>query len=135
MASIQKELIIEVDAGRVWSVLRDVAHVDRLCAGVLTGARLDGDVRTVTFANGLVVPERIIGIDDARQRVVYSVLDQPFQHHSASMQVLPEEGERCRFIWISDFLPNSLVEMVSPLVEDGARVMKQNLESGRTPPP
>ncbi len=87
MASIQKELIIEVDAGRVWSVLRDVAHVDRLFAGVLTGARLDGDVRTVTFANGLVVRERIIGIDDARQRVVYSV-----QHHSASMQVLPEEG-------------------------------------------
>jgi Polyketide cyclase / dehydrase and lipid transport len=135
MASIQKELIIEVDGGRVWSVLRDVARVDRLFAGVLTGARLDGDVRTVTFANGLVVRERIIGIDDARQRVVYSVLDQPFQHHSASMQVLPEEGKRCRFIWISDFLPNSLVEMVSPLVEDGARVMKQNLESGRTPPP
>ena len=135
MASIQKELIIEVDAGRVWSVLRDVAHVDRLFAGVLTGARLDGDVRTVPFANGLVVRERIIGIDDARQRVVYSVLDQPFQHHSASMQVLPEEGERSRFIWISDFLPNSLVEMVSPLVEDGARVMKQNLESGRTPHP
>jgi hypothetical protein len=58
MASIQKELIIEVDAGRAWSALRDVAHVDRLFAGVLTSACLDGDVRTVTFANGLVVRER-----------------------------------------------------------------------------
>jgi hypothetical protein len=107
-----------------------------LCSEISVEAfDLGKPARTVTFANGLVVPERIIGIDDARQRVVYSVLDQPFQHHSASMQALPEEGERCGSIWISDFLPNSLVEIISPLVEDGARVMKQNLESGRTPPP
>jgi Polyketide cyclase / dehydrase and lipid transport len=135
MASIHKELIIEVDTERVWSILRDVAYVDRLFAGVLTGAYLDGDVRTVTFANGLVVRERIIGIDDARRRVVYAVHDEPFQHHSASMQVLPEGAGRCRFIWISDFLPNGLVEMVSPLIGEGARVMKHNLESGLTAPP
>jgi hypothetical protein len=133
MASIHKELIIEVDTERVWSILRDMAYVDRLFAGVLTGAHLDGDVRTVTFANGLVVRKRIIGIDDARRRFIYAVQDEPFQHHSASMQVMPEGAGRCRFIWISDFLPNSLVEMVSPLVDEGARVMKQNLESGFNP--
>ncbi|MGI8569869.1 MAG: SRPBCC family protein [Methylocella sp.] len=135
MASIHKELIIEVDTERVWTILRDVAYVDRLFAGVLTGAHLDGDVRKVTFANGLIVRERIIDIDDARRRVVYAVQDEPFQHHSASTQVLPLGAERCRFIWISDFLPSSLVEMVSPLVDEGSRVMKQNLESGLKTPP
>ena len=44
---------------------------------------------TVTFANGMVVRERIVDIDQQRRRLCYAVLGDMFEHHSASMQILP----------------------------------------------
>ena len=42
---------------RAWAALRDVGNAHRAFAGVLTDARLDGDRRVVTFANGVVAKE------------------------------------------------------------------------------
>ena len=42
------------------------------------------DTRVVTFANGLVVHERIVDVDDDARRLAYTVLDGPFTHHHAT---------------------------------------------------
>ena len=128
MTSIQREVSLDVSVERAWAALRDVGNVDRLFAGVLVDAKLEGDVRTVTFNNGRVVRERIVDIDDERRRVAYGVLGPPFAHHNASMQVLEEAGGRSRFVWISDFLPADLAATITPLVDEGCRAMQRNLE-------
>ena len=46
MASIYKELAIEVSPGQAWAALRRVGDAHRLFAPVLVNAQLDGDVRT-----------------------------------------------------------------------------------------
>ena len=132
MASIRRETAIDVDADQAWSVLRDFGSAARLFAGVLVDCRLEGDVRTVTFANGMVVNERLVTIDDAARRLVYTVLDGPFTQHSASMQVVPD-GHGCRFVWVSDFLPDSATSAVEPLVEAGCRALEANIEAGNAP--
>lgn len=128
MASIRREEIVRVPAEQAWAALRDMGAPHRLFAGVLVDCHIDGDVRTVTFANGMVVRERIIDVDEDAKRVVYAVIGDLFEHHSASMQIVPDEEGRCRFVWISDFLPNDRVEMVAPLVEQGSRALVRNLE-------
>ena len=127
MASIQRETALDVDADLAWAGLCDFGSAARLFAGVLVDCRRDGDVRTVTFANGMVVNERLVTVDDEARRLVYTVLDGPFSQHSASMQILPK-GQGCSFVWISDFLPNEAAQAVEPLVEAGSRAIKANLE-------
>jgi hypothetical protein len=130
MASIHKELPLAVSADRAWAALRLVGEAHKLFAGVLVDGHLDGDLRTVKFANGMVVRERIIDVDEARRRVVYAVVEgTPLTHHNASMQVLDEGPGQCRFIWISDFLPAEFAETMAPMVEQGAQALKKNLET------
>ena len=128
MASIHKEAVVNVPAEQAWAALRDVAHPDRVFAGVLTDAHLDGDVREVTFANGMVVKERIVGIDDKRRRIAYAVTGDVFEHHSASMEIIPQGAGACRFVWITDLLPDGQAGMVAQLVDQGSQALVRNLE-------
>ena len=131
MASIHKEVLLDVPVERVWAALRDAGNAHHLFAGVLTDAKLDGDLRTVTFANGMVARERIIDVDEERRRVAYAAQGPPFTHHSASMQVFAEPDGRSRFVWISDFLPSDVASKIAPLIDGGCGALKRNLEQAR----
>lgn len=130
MASIHWEGLIRTSADKAWSALRHAGQAHRLFSPVLTACVIDGDIRTVTFANGMVVRERIVDIDEQRRRLCYTVLGDMFEHHSASMQILPVDERSCRFVWISDFLPNDRAQVVGPLVEQGSRALVANIEAG-----
>jgi Polyketide cyclase / dehydrase and lipid transport len=128
MASIHRETLLSASADEVWASLREVGNVHRLFPGVLVDARLEGDVRVVTFASGRAVRERIVAIDEARRRVAYAVLQDGLVHHSASMQVLAENKEGSRFVWISDLLPDDLATSFSPVIDEGMAALKRALE-------
>ena len=130
MASIHHEVEVNVAAEKAWAALRHVAEPHRLFDPVLSDAELEGDTRTVRFANGMVVQERILDVDDDHRRVAYSVLDGPgMAYHHASMQVVEAGPGRCRFIWITDFLPPEIRGTIAPLVEAGGKALKTNLEA------
>ena len=83
----------------------------------------------MTFANGMVVREPIVDIDDAARRLVYSAVGGMSTHYNASMQVFSEGDGRCRLVWIIDLLPHALALTVSALVEQATDVMKKTLEA------
>lgn len=129
MASIRKELRLDAPAERVWDAVRDVGAVhERLGPGFLLDARMDGDARIVTFANGMVLREPIVDIDDTARRLVYSAVGGMASHYNASMQVFPEGDGRCRLVWIIDLLPHARASTVSALAEQATHVMKKTLE-------
>lgn len=128
MASIHKEVLVAAPAEEVWAALRDVANPHRLFRGVLADARMEGDTCVVTFADGLVVRERIVALDDGRRRVAYAALREGLVHHSASMQVFAEGAGSSRFVWISDVLPGEAAASFEPLVDQGVAALKQALE-------
>jgi len=132
MASIYKEIPINVDLQTVWESVRDVGNVHkRLVPGYAAETRIEGDTRILTMSNGNTVRELIIGIDDLNYRLAYSVKDSqmPITHHHASFQVFPEGINSCRLVWITDILPHELESEVRARVDRGAVVMKQTLES------
>lgn len=128
MVTIVRDVALNLPAGEAWERLREVGKAHELFAGVLVDGEIDGDVRTVTFANGMVVKEQIVGVDEAQMRVAYSVVDGPFSLHAASMQVVAEGEGASRVVWFSDFKPDALSEMVGPLMAAGLAAMKRNLE-------
>ena len=132
MASIRKEVLIDAHPDEVWTAVRDVGAVhQRLAEGFVVDTRLDGDARVVTFANGVVVRELIVDVDDADRRVAYAAVGGRATHHNASMQVFADGRGGTRLVWITDVLPNEVAGPIGALVEQGARAMKQTLERAR----
>ena len=130
MSSIRKELIVDAPADHVWAALRDIGQVHtRLAREFVIDTRLDGDSRLVTFANGEVVRERIVDVDDRARRLAYAVVDWRTTHHNASFQVTPDGDGRSRLTWITDLLPDSIADLVGGFVEQGCVAIKRTLET------
>jgi hypothetical protein len=95
MGSIRHELHCARGPDEVWDVVRDVGAVhERLAPGFVSATRLDGGDRVVTFANGVVVREAIVTVDDDRRRLAYAVIDSPLglRHHQGCFEVVPTAG-------------------------------------------
>ena len=92
MASIHKDIPIDAASpDEVWAAVRDFGTLHtRLVPGFVLDARLDGDARIVTFANGTVARELLVDCDDTRRRLVYAVISERVKQHSASVQVLAD---------------------------------------------
>jgi hypothetical protein len=134
MASITEQVTVSIDADQAWAALRDVGRAHELFAPVLVKGSLEGEVRTVTFANGMVVDERILDVDDERRRVAYAALNGPgMEYHHASMQILDGGPGRCQFLWITDVHPTAVVANITPLITNGAQALKKNLEKRSLP--
>ena len=135
MASITKQVVIAVPPDEVWDALRDFGAVHRrLASGFVVDARLEGDARIVTFANGAVARELLVDVDDAARRLVYSIVESPLNatHDNSSAQVTAEAGGGSRFVWIKDVLPDELAPRIDELMGQGIAAVKQTLESART---
>lgn len=133
MASVHKEIIIDADPAAVWAIINDFTDGPvRMAPGFATDSRLDEpDVRVVTFADGTVVRERLIALDDQLRRLVYSVIGGTMQpaHDNASMQVVPHGDGRSRFVWIRDVRPDELTIPMAAGMDQGLNIFKQALES------
>lgn len=127
MTSIYRELVLDTDAAHAWGALRDPADIAHAFAGVVTDCTLDGDIRTVTFANGDAIEERIVAVDEAHMRIAYTILGGRFEHQHASMQIVPGGSNRCRFVWQSDFLPDTRREVVERLMDAGCAAFARNV--------
>lgn len=129
MATIHKEVTIERPAGAVWAALSDVAHVDRLLS-YIESVEMDGNVRSCSFGNGAQLREVIVSSDDTRRRLAYTIVEEPFgfEHHSASWQAVAD-GNRSRFVWTTDVLPDSVVEALEPLIDQSIADIRNALEA------
>jgi len=129
MASISKRIPLDADVDNVWTALRDVGNAHHVFGPVLTDCRLDDDAtRVVTFADGMVVHERIVDVDDDARRLAYTVLDGPFTHHHATFQVTAEPYGTSVLTWVSDLLPDDAAPMVADLMEQGALAAQHALD-------
>ena len=128
MASIHKDIPIDAHPDDVWDAVRDFGAVHtRLAPGFVTDARLDGDVRILTFANGAVAREQLVDCNDARRRLVYAISNERVSHYSASVQVLADSDTRSRLIWIVDVLPNEIAPYVDGQMDQGALAVQKAL--------
>src|SRR5262245_33421924 len=120
MASVRREIITRARADEVWSAIRDVGALHtRLVPGFVTDTKLEGAVRIVTVANGMVVREPIVTVDEAAKRLVWSAEGGMTKHYNASVQVTVTDDGSSRVVWIADFLPDSAAAVITGAIEAG----------------
>ncbi|HEX8036708.1 MAG TPA: SRPBCC family protein [Ktedonobacterales bacterium] len=132
MATIRKGIMIEATPEKVWEAVRDVGPVHRrLTPGYVVVTCIEGDTRILSFANGNVVRELIVAVDDEARRLAYAVVESrmPLVHHHASFQVFAEGADHSRLVWITDVLPHELAREIRLTVERCAMVMKETIEA------
>lgn len=127
MANITREIHVSAAPDAAWARLRDVGDAHHLFAGVVSACRMEEGARIVTFANGMVVKELILDVDDTRRRVAYAAVGGRTTHHNASLQVFAAEPGHSRIVWTLDFLPAELAPAIGGLVAAGAAAMQRSL--------
>jgi carbon monoxide dehydrogenase subunit G len=134
MASIHKDISIDAYPDAVWAAVRDFGNLHKhLVPGFVLDARLDGQARIVTFANGTVARELLVDCDDARRRLVYAVVSERVKQHSASVQVVADGDARTRLIWIVDVLPNEIGAYIEGQMDQAALAMQKALARANPP--
>jgi len=128
MASIHKDIAIDAHPDEVWAAVRDFGSPHRrLVPGFVLDARLEGDARVVTFANGTVARELLVDCDEARRRLVYAVVSERVKQHSASVQVTADGDTSSRLTWIVDVLPNEIAPYIEAQMDQAALAMQRAL--------
>jgi hypothetical protein len=128
MASVCKEIVTSAQPVSVWDAIRDIGALHtRLVPGFVVDTRLEPGARIVTFANGMVMKEPIVTIDDEARRLVWTAEGGPLTHYNASVQVFAE-GSGSRVVWIADFLPDQAATVVGPMIDQGMAAMKKALD-------
>lgn len=128
MASIYREFEVAASAEFAWQAIREVGAVhERLAQGFVAKTVLDGDVRTVTFANGFVVQERIVGIDYEHKRLAYTAVNGRSSHHNAYFQVFSQGRESARIAWVTDLLPEEVKVQIEQMVDLGIKAIQRTL--------
>jgi carbon monoxide dehydrogenase subunit G len=123
-ATITKDFVVAATPETVWSALRDFgALATRLAPGFITDCQLEGRARIVTFSNGSVSREELLGWDDASRRIVYAIEgSQQLLWHRASAQVFAAEGG-ARFVWVTEVLPAAFADYISGQMDLGVAAM------------
>jgi|SRR5215207_11257729 len=132
MATIRKDILLDARPDGVWDALRDFQAVhERLVPGFVIDSQPDGDnARIVTFFNGAVAREVLVGIEEGAHRLAYHIPEglSGCTHHNASAEVIAD-GQGCRFVWVTDVLPDELAGVIEPMMERGAEVLKMTLDA------
>lgn len=130
MPTIRHEITIARPIADVWDAVADVGALhSRVVPGFVTATEMLADAptptRRVTFASGVILDERIVSVDAARHRLVWSIAS--VEHHNGAMELQTAEGGT-RVSWTADVLPEVLADQFSPLMAEGLRVMKAHFE-------
>ena len=133
MASIVREITINAEAAESWDAVRDFGALsERLAPGFIVDCKMTSDrEREVTFFSGAVAREYLLGVDDERMRLAYSVVESPMgsSHNNSSVQVIAVGDGQCRFVWTIDVLPDELAERIGQMMDSGLAAIREKLKA------
>jgi hypothetical protein len=108
MATIVREWDVACLPSAAWAAVSDIGALHtRLVPGFVIDTKLEKGARIVTFANGAVVREPIVTLDEAANRLVWTAEGALTTHYNAALQVFSAPTGRTRLVWTVDFLPES----------------------------
>lgn len=135
MATIIRAVTVNTEPTAAWEALRDFGALhERLASGFVTDCQMvTGDTRRITFFNGAVAQEQLIGVDDASRRLAYSIVESSLDltHHNAAAQVADDGTGRTLFNWTVDVLPDELAAPITAMMEAGLTAIQATLDRDR----
>ena len=130
MATLRAEIKTRARPSEVWSAIRDVGALHtRLVPGFVTDTKLEPVARIVTFANGAVLREPIVTLDDEARRLVWTHEGGRASHYNGALQVSELADGATSVVWTADFLPDDIAGYMAQAIEAGMAAMQRSLDA------
>jgi hypothetical protein len=128
MTSIAVEISTEASSSAVWDAIRDIGALHtRLVPGFVVATELVPGGRRVTFANGMVVVEPVVSVNEELRRLVWTTQSSGLVHYNSAVQVYPREAGGSRLVWMADVLPDEAASHIGAMMRQGATAMSRAL--------
>lgn len=139
MTRASSKTIIHVPATAIWQVIGDFGAAGQYLAEVINctvaGAGV-GALRTLTYADGSVIVERLEALDDVAHRLSYALLtDTPFRGCLTTVTVHDLGRGQSEVAWTATFAADGLpaseaAEMLEGAFEANSRALRHFLAAG-----
>ena len=87
IGSVRHEVRIHRRAADIWQLVGDPARLHEWFPGI-TGCTVDGNVRVISLASGMALPEEIVVNDSIQRRFQYRITAPLFKHHRGTIDVI-----------------------------------------------
>jgi len=109
--SVRREVRIEAAADDVWAVVGAAGRLAEWFPGIVA-CSVEGDLRTVTTASGLTLPERILTCDRLQRRFQYRITAPFFVEHTSTIDVLDLGDGSCLAAYSVDAEPSVMALVI-----------------------
>lgn len=131
MASLRNERRIATSADAVWNVIRRPESIPEWFPGIVA-CRVEGNLRTITTAIGLEMPEEILACDDSLRRFAYRILAPMYKFHLGTIDVIDLGPDDSLCVYSTTAEPDSLALVISgATVEALAQIERLALQTAR----
>ena len=112
MASLRHERRIAADAPTGWEVVRRPESIPQWFPGIVS-CTVEGDLRVITTATGLEIPEEILSIDDALRHFAYRITAAPYTFHLGVIDVIEIATNDSLCVYSTTALPDTLALLIA----------------------
>jgi hypothetical protein len=118
------KIILGAPADAIWQVVGDFGAACRYLAGVVN-CTVEGEgagaLRTLTYADGGTIVERLEALDHVAHRLSYALLsDTPFRNCLTTMELRDLGQGQCEVTWAATFEADGLPECEAQEMLEGA---------------
>jgi carbon monoxide dehydrogenase subunit G len=132
MATLRREIRIDVPAGEVWKV---VGKPEILCLwfpGIISSA-VEGNTRTITTGTGIPMQEEIITNDSLQRRFQYRITAALFRQHLATVDVLDLGDGTCMVVYSTEAEPAVMALVIGGATTGALEELKRQFDAGTGP--
>lgn len=112
MASFRHERRIAADADTVWDVVRRPESIPQWFPGIVS-CTVEGNLRVITTATGLEIPEEILSNDDALRHFAYRITAAPYTFHLGVIDVIEIAPNDSLCVYSTTALPDTLALLIA----------------------
>ncbi len=128
-ASLRHHVHIARPAAEVWPYVGEPGRLHEWFPG-MTSSVVDGDVRTVTLASGLSLPEEILVNDPVIRRFQYRITAPVFVFHRGTIDVLDLGDGTCAVSYATDADPRVMALLIGAGTGAALDELKRQVEGG-----
>ena len=129
MGSVRRDIKIHRSADDVWAVVGDPRILDTWFPGIVE-CKVDGNVRVITSATGLPIPEEIVTIDEIDRRFQYRITAGFITNHLATIDVFALDAENSLVVYSTNCEPDVMALIIGGSTGAALHELRRQLELG-----
>ena len=128
LGSLRNEVRIRAGADAVWARVNDAGRLHEWFPG-MTACTLDGNIRVVSLASGVVFPEEILVRDPVARRFQYRITAPVFRHHRGTIVVTDFGDGTCGVSYATEADPRTMALAIAAGTRRALAELKRQMEA------